>query len=310
MRQRVLRPAALVRVIAMTAAVALVTLLAACGNVIQTVPPTGSSAAPTPGSTSGGTAGPGSPAPPSLVRAYFGLGSTAGNPVIAPVERPSNAQAVLDRARVAMDALVAGPSDTELSGTPAMFTAIPASTQVAALQIDAAGVATVDLSEAFEETEELPALRTALAQVVFTLTQFPEVSGVNVTIAGAVLNQTDADGRDLPGPATRADYEDQMGPLFVDSPAWGASLRSPMHLAGLADVFEAQFRFRLLDADGRSLADHQLIASCGTGCLGTFSAEVPFNVSASTAGRLQVFDQSEADGSIADVVDYPVTLLP
>ena len=133
---------------------------------------------------------------------------------------------------------------------------------------------------------------------------------MQVTIAGAVLSQTDADGQDLGRPATRADYGDQMGPLFVDSPSWGATVHSPIHLSGLADVFEATFQFRLLDADGRSLANHQLVASCGTGCLGSFAVEVPYNVAASTAARLQVFDLSEADGSMADVVDYSLTLLP
>jgi hypothetical protein len=246
-----------------------------------------------------------------VVRAYFGLGSTSGNPILAPVERPSaDAGTTEAKARAAVTALIAGPNQAELSGSPAMFTAIPEGTEMKGLQIDASGVATVDLSAGFEETDELPALRTALAQVVFTLTQFPEVTGVNVTIGGAVLTQTDANGQDLDGPATRADYGDQMGPLFVDSPAWGATLHSPIRLSGLADVFEAQFRFRLLDDQGRSLADGQLTASCGTGCLGTYGVEVPFSVQASTAGRLQVFDLSEQDGSMADVVDYPVTLLP
>jgi spore germination protein GerM len=313
MRQRAHGPAALVRVLLFAAA--LNTVLAACTTVNPSGGPSGAPSSPggvqpssrptEGGSTSQPTAAPGT------YRVYFGLGSTAGNPVLAPVERSGGSPQATDGGmRAAVEALLAGPNQAELAGSPAMFTAIPTGTTVTALQVSGAGVATVDLSGGFEETDELPALRTALAQVVFTLTQFPNVTGVNVTIGGAVLTQTDANGKDLAGPATRADYGDQMGPLFVDSPTWGATLRSPMHLAGLADVFEATFRFRLLDADGRSLADRQLQASCGTGCLGTFAFEVPFNVAASTAGRLQVFDLSELDGSMADVVDYPVTLLP
>lgn len=306
MRQRAHRPAALLP--GAVASLALSAVLAACGTVTQSPTQT-----PTPRSTVGPAAsgGPSSaPGDATPVMAYFGLGSTSGNPILAPVERPVSPAPPDGGWAAAMAALLAGPTDAELSASPAMFTTIPAGTEVKDLQVDAAGIATVDLSDAFQEPEDLPALRTALAQVVFTLTQFPEVTGVNVTIGGAVLNQTDASGRDLAGPATRADYQDQMGPILVDSPAWGASLHSPFRLAGLADVFEAQFRFRLLDADGRSLADGQLTASCGSGCLGTYGVEVPFNVAASTAGRLQVFDLSEVDGSMADVVDYPVTLLP
>ena len=303
MRHRALRPAAPLP--ALLVAVALCALLAACGTVTQSPSPTSPTSQPPTAPAAS------QPAAAATYRVYFGLGSTSGNPILAPVERPATtAQDVAAAARAAADALVAGPDPPELAASPAMFTAVPAGSQVKGVQIDAGGTATIDLSSEFDETDELPSLRTALAQVVFTLTQFPEVTGVQVTIAGAVLSQTDADGQDLGHPATRADYEDQMGPLFVDSPAWGATLHSPIQLSGLADVFEATFRFRLLDADGRSLADGQLHASCGTGCLGTFGVAVPFNVQASTAARLQVFDLSEADGSMADVVDYPVTLLP
>jgi spore germination protein GerM len=304
MRLRALRPAA--PFAAISVAVALCALLAACGTVTQTPNPTSQATAPT-GTQPTGT----QPAAPAAYRVYFGLGSTSGNPIIAPVERPaSNAQDATAAARAAADALIAGPAPAELAASPAMFTAVPAGTQVKGLQLTAGGVATVDLSPEFEATDDLPGLRTALAQIAFTLTQFPEVTGVQVTVAGAVLSQTDADGHDLGRPATRADYADEMGPLFVDSPTWGATLHGPIHLAGLADVFEAQFRFRLLDADGRSLADGQLTASCGTGCLGSFGVEVPFTIQAQTAAHLQVFDLSEANGSVADIVDYPLTLLP
>lgn len=302
MRQRAPWPAALVSVVPV--ALVLCALLAACGTVTPSPSPTSPATQPT-GTPSS------SPGRAATLRAYFGLGSTAGNPILAPVERPaSSASDTKTQAEAAMTALLAGPVEAELSASPAMFTAIPSATQLGGVQIDAAGVVTVDLSDAFVETDEEPALRTALGQVVVTVTQLPEVTGVNVTINGAVLGQTDASGLQLSRPATRADYADQLGPIFVDDPVWGATLRSPFHLAGLADVFEATFRFRLLDAEGRSLADGQLMASCGTGCLGTYGVDVPFNVAASTGGRLQVFDLSEQDGSMQDVVDYPVTLLP
>lgn len=282
------------------AVLALSAVLSACGNVT-----------PSPAPTSLPTGAPSStPAETTTVRAYFGLGSTSGNPILAPVERPAPAQDAKARATAAIAALLAGPVEAELSASPAMFTSVPPDTALQGLQIDPAGIATVDLSDAFQGPDDLPALRTALGQVVVTLTQFPEVIGVNVTINGAVLAQTDASGIQLDRPATRPDYSDQLGPIFVDDPAWGSTLQSPFQLAGLSDVFEAQFGFRLLDADGRSLASGQLKASCGTGCLGTYEVSVPFNVAASTAGRLQVFDLSEQDGSMQDLVDYPVTLLP
>lgn len=307
MRHRARRPAAIAPIVPI--ALVLCALLAGCGNSTQspsatagrTVGPSGE-----PGGSPGGT-----PAGETVVRAYFGLGSTSGQPVLAPVERPVPAlgDAGIEK-RQALQVLLDGPHEAELSDRPAMFTTIPEETELLDVQSSGSGVWVVNLSDAFMAPDLLPELRTGLAQVVFTLTQFPDVTGVNVMVEGEPLQQTDADGHDLAAAATRADYEDQMGPILVDAPAWGATLRSPFRLGGLADVFEAQFRFRLLGADGRSLADGQLTASCGTGCLGTYGVDVPFNVTAETTGRLQVFDLSEADGSMQDVVDYPVTLLP
>jgi len=298
MRHRESPPPALAQVVVIV--LALGTLLAACGNPPQS---------PTP--TAAGTSPPGSAPAGATVRAYFGLGSTTGQPVLAPVLRSvPEADAVGVDKRQALQVLLDGPREAELSGNPAMFTAIPDGTELLGSESSGNGVWIVNLSGAFTAPGDLLQLRTALAQVVFTLTQFPDVTGVAVAVGGQPLQQTDANGRDLAGPATRADYEDRMGPILVDDPVWGATLRSPFRLAGLADVFEAQFRFRLLDADGRSLADGAITASCGTGCLGTYGVEVPFSVAAPSEGRLQVFDPSEVDGSMSDLVDYPVTLQP
>lgn len=302
MRHRVSPPPSLP--LAVGILLALGAVLAACDNATRSPSPTADGAIPPGSAPAGSGAG-------ATVRAYFGLGSTTGQPVLAPVLRSvPELDAVGVEKSQALQVLIDGPREAELSGSPAMFTAVPADTELLGIESTGDGVWLVNLSDAFSAPDELPQLRTALAQVVFTLTQFPDVSGVEVAVEGQPLQQTDANGRDLEGPATRADYEDQMGPILVDDPVWGATLRSPVRLAGLADVFEAQFHFRLLDADGRSLADGQLMASCGTGCLGTYGEDVLYTVAATTAGRLQVFDLSEMDGSMSDVVDYPVTLLP
>lgn len=303
MRHRVTPPPALAP--ARLLAIALGALLAAsCGNAVQPSPSPAAGTTP-PSSAPAGSGG------EATVRAYFGLGSTTGQPVLAPVERSvPELDAVGIEKSQALQVLLDGPREPELSDRPAMFTAIPDETELLGVESTGDGVWVANLSGVFAEPDDLPQLRTALAQVVFTLTQFPDVTGVSVKVEGEPLQQTDANGHDLEGPATRADYADQVGPILVDDPAWGATLRSPFHLGGLADVFEAAFQFRLLDGDGRSLANGPLMASCGTGCLGTYGVEVPFSVSAPTDGRLQVFDLSAMDGSVSDVVDYPVTLLP
>ena len=52
------------------------------------------------------------------------------------------------------------------------------------------------------------------------------------------------------------------------------------------------------------------MASCGTGCLGTFDETIPYAVPAAGPGTLQVYEPSAVDGSPVNVTDYPVTLSP
>jgi hypothetical protein len=96
----------------------------------------------------------------------------------------------------------------------------------------------------------------------------------------------------------------------VDRPAWGESLGNPGTVSGLANVFEAQFRVRLLDADGRTLADKPVMASCGTGCWGEFRTSLAYNVSSAQWGTLRVYEPSAADGSAIHVTEYRVWLTP
>jgi hypothetical protein len=89
---------------ALVVAVALCAVLAACNT------PTPSPAATGSATGAPGTATPSQPGAPAALRAYFGLGSTGGNPILAPVERPASSASagVKDKAMAALTALVAG----------------------------------------------------------------------------------------------------------------------------------------------------------------------------------------------------------
>src|SRR5258705_94210 len=83
-----------------------------------------------------------------------------------------------------------------------------------------AGFATVDLSGEFAGGGSASA-KGRLAQVVYTLTQFPAITGVRFKIDGkAVTTFTDA-AIDLSGAVDRMTYTDQLPAIFVDQPAWG-----------------------------------------------------------------------------------------
>lgn len=247
--------------------------------------------------------------PASTVRIYLALGSFTGSGGLVPVERkvPVEAGGAADLAAIV--ALLAGPNEAELSTTPAMYTLMPEGTRLLELRVDD-GIATVDFSGEYESGGGSASANGRLAQVVYTLTQFPHITGVRFEIDGTPVT-TFSDARlDLSAPVDRLTYADQLPAIFVDEPAWGGTLANPASLGGLANVFEATFRFRLLDASGRSLADGPLMARCGTGCWGEWDATVPYAVPARGPGMLQVWEPSAVDGSPTNRTEYPVTLTP
>jgi hypothetical protein len=98
--------------------------------------------------------------------------------------------------------------------------------------------------------------------------------------------------------------------IVVRTPAPGDELRSPITVSGTANVFEATVAIRLLDADGLELAATFTTAACGSGCRGSFVAEVAFFVEARQSGSIVVFEPSAEDGSPLHAVTIPVVFVP
>ena len=108
-----------------------------------------------------------------------------------------------------------------------------------------------------------------------------------VQVDGEVVTVFGSEGIVLDGPVGRDDFEDQLPAIFVDRPASGAAIGNPARVAGNANVFEATFRVALLDGEGRVLADEMAMATCGTGCRGTFDDQVGYDVSEAQWGTLR-----------------------
>ncbi len=243
----------------------------------------------------------------TTVRAYFFLGSFVDNAGLVPVLREvPKTQAV---GAAAVRALLEGPNDAELGARPAMYTVVPEGTRFLGLRIEDR-IATVNLSREFEAGGGSAAVLGRLAQVVYTLTQFPTVDGVKFELDGEPVTVFSGEGVVLEDPVDRDDYTDQLPAVFVDRPAWGGVLANPARIIGLANVFEATFQVRLLDGDGRSLADAIVSASCGTGCWGTFDETIGYDVARAGWGTLQVYVLSAKDGSVENLTEYPVWLTP
>ena len=281
-----------------------------------TTPEPSASASASPGASSSPTATPtqrptATPAPAasgtSVVRAYFVLGSFTDNEGLAPVLREvPQTKAV---ATAAMRELLAGPDEAEMAARPAMYTAIPDGTTLLGISI-ADGIATVNLSQEFESGGGSASMQARVAQVTYTLTQFPTVTGVRFQLDGVPVTALGGEGIVLDQPVGRDDFRDQLPAIFVDRPAWGASLGNPGTVSGEANVFEATFQVELLDAGGRTLLGKTVTASCGTGCWGSFRTSLAYSVARGQWGTLRVFESSAQDGSEINVTEYPVWLTP
>jgi germination protein M len=280
----------------------------------QTPPST--SASPSPGPTPGASSAPTPAGPPSpdpspastVVRAYFLLadGPTGGGGLVPVLVEVPATKAV---ARAAMTALLAGYAKpgTYSDAYQSISTAIPTGTTLLGIDI-ADDVATVDLSGEFEAGGGSASMFARLGQVVYTLTQFSTVDSVRLRIDGRSVSLFSSEGIVIDHPLTRADFEDQLPAIFVDGPAWGAAAGNPVRVTGTANVFEAQFRVAVVAGDGTVVADVPVMATCGTGCRGTFDVTVPYPVTRGGWGTLRVYDRSARDGSVIDLREYPVYL--
>jgi germination protein M len=246
------------------------------------------------------------PAGTTIVRAYFVLGGEPGSEGLVPVLREVPETSAV--AKAAMTALLAGPTAAE-SGERTVTSAIPKGTRLLGVSIRN-GIATVDLSTEFDSGGGSASMAYRLAQVVYTLTQFSTVKSVNFEIEGSAVTVFGGEGIVLDGPQARADFFDQLPAIFVDRPAYGAAIGNPGRVAGNANVFEATFRVALIDATGRSLVDEQVMATCGTGCRGTFDVSLRYSVAKAQWGTLRAYNLSAKDGTPESIREYPAWLTP
>ena len=206
-------------------------------------------------------------------------------------------------ARAAIEQLLAGKLANGVSSS------IPAGTRLLGLSIKDR-VATVDLSREFETGGGSASSFYRLGQVVYTLTQFSTVGSVLFQVDGRTVTTFGPEGIVLDGPQTRADYEDLLPSVFVDRPAYGAAIGNPARITGNANVFEAVFQVTILDGAGRVVYEDFAMATCGTGCRGTFDVTARYTVTKAQWGTLRVWVSSARDGLPEDVRDYPVWLTP
>jgi hypothetical protein len=289
-RHRVLRNAPVLLVVSLA--------LVACGDksndatsTTTTRPPAATTSAPSTTSTTG------APAERTEVRAYFIRGE-----VVGPIARQVAGDAT---AAGAIDGLVAGPTPAERD--IGFSTAIPAGTARHGLTVEN-GTATVDLSPEFASGGGSASMRARVAQVVFTLTQFPSIDAVAFKIDGQALTVLGGEGLLLQTPQRRTDWEDLSPAILVESPLPLTTVSRQLRITGTANTFEAVFRINVTDGEGRVVYDHNAMATSGTGTRGTFDVTAPLDAPRPGVGSVIVFEESAKDGTHIHVVKIPIHL--
>lgn len=244
-----------------------------------------------------------SPVPsPSASRAVdVGVYFTRGEKVV-PAPRALNAPALASNA---MKALLAGPTAAEKAD--GLDTQIPAGTKLLGIAVRN-GTATVDLSKRFESGGGTLSMTMRIAQVVGTLTRFPNIKNVAFKLDGAAVESIGGEGLIVSPAVDRADYEDAFPSILPEVPLPGTRVARPLVVAGSANVFEAQFRVSVLNAAGKVIADQTVTATAGTGTRGTFRATVPYPAIHAGNGIVRFYEPSSKDGTPINVIDVPVTL--
>ena len=227
-------------------------------------------------------------------------------PFLAPIHREVTYTKAVGR--VSLEQLFAGPTAGERDSVPAISSTIPSGVKILGLTIKE-GIATVDLSDKFEGTDDSAVVAQRMAQVVFTVTSIPHVTEVLFRQEGKAIPAQTGDGQLVTRPVMKADYLDFAAAITVEKPVYGGTGGNPLHVTGFGAAFEASFSYALTDANGLIIAEGHALTTNGTGW-GGFDFTIPYKVDSKQTGALIVWVNSAENGSQISVREYPVTLIP
>ncbi len=164
---------------------------------------------------------------------------------------------------------------------------------VAAASLSALGLdAPVSIANGTATVQRDEATPAEVAEIVYTLTQYPSVQRVDVAGRTGL---------------TRADISAFVPPILIERPAAGATTGETIAVSGSASVFEATVVLELRRA-GRVVQKRVVTAAEGAPGRGPFSG----TLLAPAAGGYVVaaYSASAADGSPQHEQDVPVTVTP
>lgn len=257
---------------ALTAALAIALTLAACGGsdvgsggtltpgTATTVTPS-TTVAPdaTSTTTPDGSATTTTTAAPQTTEVFVDVFFVADGASATAVTRAVAAPAV---AANALRSLIAGPTAAEQGS--GLSSAVPADTLLLGLDVDD-GLATVDLSREFESGGGSFSMLARLAQVVYTLTQFPTIDRVQFRLDGEPVTVFSGEGIVLDQPVDESDFLGSV-PIGGPGPADEAETWAQADLPPITGIPNSELGRVVLVADDDTLnvrtgagVDHDII---------------------------------------------------
>ena len=170
---------------------------------------------------------------------------------------------------------------------------VPQTKAVAAAALAALGLAApVTITDGTASVQLAEATPAEVAEIVYTLTEFPSITRVDVAGRAGL---------------TRDDFAAFLPTIFIASPAAGANVPLTFTVTGSAEVFEATLVVELVRG-GKVLVKESVTASEGAPARGTF--EVTLHAPSPGDATVTAFAPSAENGSPQHQVDVPVTVTP
>ncbi|CFX43417.1 GerMN domain [Syntrophomonas zehnderi OL-4] len=209
-----------------------------------------------------------------------------------------------DMPKAAVEELIKGQPST-----PDAYRVLPPETKVLGVNVNQEGLATVNFSSAVLNAnvgasgEEM-----GIFSIVNTLTEFPNIKQVSFMVDGQTDKAMNWWGHVglSEQPFSRNLSAVHEPAIWVTSPTPGQTVSNPVEIKGTARVFEATISYRIVDDQGKELAEGFTTASAGAPDRGEFSTKAGFQTSGPGKGKIEVFWQSMKDGSVQDKVTVPV----
>lgn len=137
-----------------------------------------------------------------VTKVYFSQGTDGGEKLVGIGRQLPQGWSVERKLRLALNEWLDGPTRAEAD--QGLWLAAAEGTRLLDVRVDD-GMATVDLSGAFEPKGGAAATMNSLGQMIYTATDVPGISSVRVKVDGKAIDQFGGEGFDTSKPLTRAD---------------------------------------------------------------------------------------------------------